>query len=128
MRWRRVLLLLVALGLVSAPVSWIDEGVTPSWVVYPLLLLAGAWRLRRGGRAGTLWIGIAAIAFLLVHVPFTSAALFGSEHPVDAEREFSPLQWFVTLFLIPLATLVAAWLARREAHEGTEVRDPALVG
>jgi hypothetical protein len=106
---------LVLANLASAPVSWFDEGVTPSWVAYPLVLLGGLYRLRAGGRRGTLWIGIAALVFLLVHLPFTYAALFGDEHPVDAEREYSPLQWFITLFLIPLATVVASWVARREA-------------
>lgn len=116
MTWRRVLLGLVLVSIGCAPVSWIDEGVTPSWVVYPLALLVGLYRLRKGGATGTLFVGIAALVFLLVHLPFAYAALFGDENPFGADREFSPVQWFVTLFLIPLATAVVAWLARREAR------------
>jgi hypothetical protein len=94
--------------------------VTPSWVVYPLLLLAGLYRLRSGGTRGTVWVGVAALVFILVHLPFTYAALLGDENPFDAEGEFSPVQWFITLFLIPLATLVVSALAYREARRSRE--------
>jgi hypothetical protein len=113
--WRRVLIALVAISTACAPVSWIDEGVTPSWVVYPLALLVGLYRLRKGGTTGTVFVGVAALVFLVVHLPFAYAAVFGDENPLDAEREFSPVQWTITLFLIPLATVIVAWLARREA-------------
>ena len=46
--------------------------------------------------------------------------LFGDEHPVDPDREFSPVQWFITLFLIPLATVVVSGFAHREARRGRE--------
>jgi hypothetical protein len=113
--WRSALIGLVLVSLACAPVSWIDEGLTPSWVVYPLALLYGLYRLRKGGATGTVFVGIAALVFLVVHLPWTYAALFGDENPLNAEREFSPVQWTITLFAIPLATALVAWRARREA-------------
>jgi hypothetical protein len=56
--WRTVLLALVVVSLACAPVSWIDDGFTPSWIIYPLILLVGLWRMWRGH--GTLYFGIAA--------------------------------------------------------------------
>ncbi|MDQ3823164.1 MAG: hypothetical protein M3321_07980 [Actinomycetota bacterium] len=117
-RWRGALVGLVLVSLACAPVSWVDEGFTPSWVVYPIALLVGLYRLRRGGETGTLYVGIAALVFLIVHLPWTYAAVFGDENPLNPDREFSPVQWLVTLFAIPLATAVVAWLARREARTG----------
>lgn len=56
------------------PVSWVDDGITPSWIVYPiLLLLLALWRVL-GGK-GALVLGVVALVFLLVHLPFTRAAL-----------------------------------------------------
>jgi hypothetical protein len=52
------------------------DGVTPSYIVYPLVLLVGLWRYRRGG--GTLFFGIAATVFLLIHLPFAWAAVTDS--------------------------------------------------
>ncbi len=118
MTWRRALVGLVVVSLACAPISWIDEGFTPSWVVYPLALLIGLYRLRRGGETGTLYVMIAALVFLIVHLPWTYAAVFGDENPLNPDREFSPVQWLLTLFAIPLATAVVAWLARREARTG----------
>jgi hypothetical protein len=116
--WKRVLVGLVVVSILCTPVSWIDEGVTPSWVVYPLALLFGLYRLRKGGATGTLFVGVAAVVFLLVHLPWTYAAFFGDENPLNPDREFSPVQWTITLFVIPLVTAVVAWLARREAKTG----------
>lgn len=118
MTWRAVLIVLVVVSIACAPVSWVDEGVTPSWVVYPLALLFGLYRLRKGGATGTVFIGVAAICFLLVHLPWTYAAFFGDENPLDADREFSPVQWLIMLFAIPLVTAIVAWLAWREARAG----------
>jgi hypothetical protein len=42
--------------------------------------------------------------------------VFGDENPVDADREFSPVQWTITLFVVPLATVIVAALAHREAR------------
>ena len=116
MTWRRALVALVVVSIACAPVSWIDEGVTPSWVVYPLALLFGLYRLRKGGGKGIVFVGVAALVFLAVHLPFTYAAFFGDENPVNADREFSPLQWTITLFVIPLATVIVAALAHRESR------------
>lgn len=115
-QWRAALVAAAVVNLLCAPVSWIDEGVTPSWVVYPLVLLVGLWRVRGGRRTGALFFGIAALVFLVVHLPFTWAALFGDENPFDADQEFSPLQWFLTLFVAPLLLLVVAAFAHRRAR------------
>jgi hypothetical protein len=112
MELRQVVAALAVVNILCAPVSWFDEGVTPSWVVYPLALLIGLWRLRRG--KGIVFFGVAALVFLLVHLPFSFAWLFGGEHPVDADREYSPLQWVLTLLVVPAVLLVAAALGWRE--------------
>jgi hypothetical protein len=71
-----------------------------------------------GGATGTVFVGVAALVFLLVHLPWTYAAFFGDENPLNPDREFSPVQWTITLFVIPLVTAVVARLARREAKTG----------
>ena len=114
---RQAVLALVILSLLCAPVSWIDDGITPSWVVYPIVLLIALWRLRRG--TGALFVGIAALVFLLVHVPWTYAALTGAEHnPLDRAAPSSPVQWLITLFVVPLVTSAVAFLTwHRERSE-----------
>jgi ABC-type branched-subunit amino acid transport system permease subunit len=121
-RWKPILVAVAVLNLLCAPVSWIDEGLTPSWVVYPIALLVGLWRLRVGGRTGTIFLGVAALVFLLVHLPWTWASLFGDENPLNPDREFSPLQWFLTLFVAPLLLLAVAALAHRESRTGRSLR------
>jgi len=111
--WRRVVVALVAASLVCAPVSWIDNGVTPSFVVSPLVLLAGLWRMHQGG--GALYFGIAATVFLAIHVRFTWAALFGDESPLGANEPYSPAQWTATLFVVPLSAAARGFLAWRNA-------------
>jgi hypothetical protein len=91
----------IVISLLCAPVSWIDDGITPSWVVYPVVLLIALWRVSRG--SGALFVGIAALVFFVVHVPWTIAALTGGESPVESVSP-SPVQWLVTLFAVPLAT------------------------
>lgn len=109
---RAVLLVLVLASLASAPVSWAMDGLTPSFVVYPLVLLVGLWRYRRGG--GTLFFGIAATLFLLVHLPFTWAAITDSgTNPADASSPYNPREWFVVMLAIPLMTAIAGFLAWR---------------
>ena len=106
---RRALVGVIVVSLLCAPVSWVDDGITPSWVVYPVVLLVALWRVRRGG--GALFMGIAALVFLLVHLPWTYAALTGAEHnPLDRASPSSPLQWLVTLFLVPLVSSAVGWL------------------
>jgi hypothetical protein len=111
---RRVaLLVLVLASLACAPVSWSMDGLTPSFVVYPLVLLVGLWRYRRG--RGTLFFGIAATAFLLVHLPFIWAAITDSgENPSKASSPYNPREWLVTMLAIPLVTAVAGFLAWQE--------------
>jgi hypothetical protein len=113
--WRTVLLALVVVSLACAPVSWIDDGFTPSWIIYPLILLVGLWRMWRGH--GTLYFGIAGTIFLLVHIPFTWAALFGSQSPTGTDNPYNPVQWLITLFAVPLLTVIAGFLAWREARQ-----------
>jgi len=118
--WRGVLGVLVGASLLSAPISWVDDGLTPSFVVYPIVLLIGIWRLSRGGRSGTLYLGVAALVFFLVHLPFSWAALRGSGvNPADPGAESSPVQWTITLFAVPLLTAVSGLLAWREARTRT---------
>lgn len=98
----------IVASLLCAPWSWFDDGITPSWIVYPLVLLVGAWRVRQG--RGALFLGVAALVFLLVHLPWTWAAITGAEtNPLDRESPSSPLQWLVTLFVIPLVASVIGW-------------------
>jgi hypothetical protein len=113
--WRTVLLGLVAVSLVCAPISWIDDGFTPSWIVYPLVLLVGLWLMWRG--RGTLYFAIAATIFLLVHLPFSWAAVTGDRSPQGPDNPFNPVQWLITLFAVPLLTAVAGFLAWREARQ-----------
>ena len=107
---RNLLLTVLALSLVCAPVSWVDDGITPSWVVYPVVLLIGLWRVLRG--AGALFLAIAATVFFVVHLPWTWAALTGAdENPLDRESPSSPAQWLITLCIVPLVTAaVGLWV------------------
>jgi hypothetical protein len=88
------------------------DGVTPSFVVYPLVLLVGLWRFRRGG--GTIFFGIAATVFLLIHLPFSWAAISDSgKNPYKASAPYEPVEWLVTLLAVPLATAIAGFRAWR---------------
>ena len=113
--WKRLLVALAFLGLIFAVTSWIVEGVTPSWVVFPILLLVGLVRARRGGSSGTVWLGLTALVFLLVHLPFDKAAL--SDHcvnPTGSDKACHPAWWLVSLGAFPLLMVVAAVFAFRE--------------
>lgn len=119
-RGHAVLLTLVGASLVSAPVSWVMDGLTPSFVVYPLLLLVGLWRHHRG--RGTLFFGIAATTFLLVHLPFTWAAITDSgSNPANASSPYNPREWLVTMLALPLMTATAGVLAWRERQRQPDV-------
>ncbi|MDQ2983115.1 MAG: hypothetical protein M3R70_04200 [Actinomycetota bacterium] len=114
--WKRLLIALAGLGLIFAVTSWIVEGVTPSWIVFPILLLIGLVRIRRGGSSGTVWLGLSALVFLLVHIPFDNAAL--SDHcvnPGDSHKACHPAWWLVSLGLFPLLMVLTAVFAFREA-------------
>ena len=77
--------------LLCAPVSWIDDGITPSWVVYPIALVIALSCFRSGH--GALLVAIAALVFLIVHLPWSGAAITGAENnPLDRESPSSPVQ------------------------------------
>jgi hypothetical protein len=107
--WRRALLMMITVSLLCAPVSWVDDGVTPSWVVYPIVLLIALWRFRRGH--APLLVGVAALAFLIVHLPWSWAALTGADtNPLDRDSPSSPAQWLITLFAVPALTSAVGWI------------------
>lgn len=114
--WSRALLVLVIASLACAPISWIVDGVTPSMIVYPAALLAGLWRRSRG--AGTVYFGIAGTIFLLVHLPFTWAVVTGADtNPANHSQPTQPVEWLITLFLLPLATAIVGFVCwRRQRH------------
>src|SRR5687768_6779916 len=103
----QALVAVIVVSLLCAPVSWVDDGITPSWIVYPIVLLIALWRVSRG--SGALFVGIAALVFLAIHLPWTVAALTGGESPVETVSP-SPAQWVVTLFLVPLATCAVGFV------------------
>ena len=118
--WRRAVFALVIVSLLCAPVSWIDDGITPSWIVYPIVLIVALWRLR-GGK-GALFVGVAALVFLLVHLPWTYAAITGAdENPLDRSSPSSPVQWLITLFAVPLATSAVGFLTWMRERSGRPV-------
>ena len=108
----QVVPVLVAASLACAPVSWIVDGITPSGIVYPAVLWIGLWRRSRGG--GTLYFGVAATVFLLVHLPWTWAAVTGRDtNPLDETLPSHALEWIVTLFVIPALLAAAGFAAAR---------------
>jgi hypothetical protein len=115
---RQLVATLAIANVLCAPVSWVDDGVTPSWVVYPLALLVGLWRLRRG--KGLVFLAVAAGVFLVVHLPWSFAFLTDGKHPLDSDLEYSPVQWFLTLLVAPLVLEAAAlWAWLRERSESS---------
>jgi hypothetical protein len=100
------------------------DGVTPSFIVYPLLLLFGLWRYQRGG--GALFFGIVATVFLVVHLPFAWAAITDrGENPYKESAPYNPVEWIVTLFAVPLATALAGFWAWREGRRTEALRPDA---
>ena len=76
--WRRALLVMIIVSLLCAPVSWVDDGITPSWVVYPIALIIALWRYRGGH--GALFVAIAGFVFLIVHLRWSWAVIIGAEN------------------------------------------------
>ena len=114
--WKAVLFGLSLLALFFAVTSWVVEGVTPSWVVFPILLALALIRARRGGTSGIVMVGSAALVFLLVHIPFVAAALSADcVNPVDSDRACHRVFWLLSLALLPLLMVLSAALAFREA-------------
>jgi hypothetical protein len=112
---RSVLLVLVAASLACAPWSWIVDGVTPSWVVYPIVLLFGLWR--------TLYFAIAAAVFFLVHVPWAWTAFSGERSGLlPDDLAVHRFEWAVTLFAVPLLTALAGLTAWRETRTSRSAR------
>ena len=111
---RTILLVLVVASLACAPWSWIVDGLTPSWVVYPIVLLVGVWRVRRGG--ATLYFAIAAAVFFFVHVPWAWTAFTGERTGfLPDDLAIHRFEWAVTLFAFPMLTALAGFAAWREA-------------
>jgi hypothetical protein len=107
--WRRALVVMIIVSLLCAPVSWIDDGITPSWVVYPIALIIALCRYRSGH--GALFVAIAALVFLIVHLPFSWAAITGAENnPADPESPSSSVQWLTSLLVVPLLTTAIGWI------------------
>lgn len=112
---RALLLAAVAASLACAPWSWIVDGLTPSWVVYPLVLIVALWRIGRG--KGALLLAIAATVFLVVHLPWAWSALTGERAgSVPEDLAVHRFAWAVTLFFVPLFTAVAGFAAWREGR------------
>jgi len=107
--WRRALLIVIVASILCAPISWVDDGITPSWVVYPVVLFIALWRVLRG--QGALFVGIAALVFLLVHLPWTWAAITGAgQNPLNADAPYNAGQWLFTLFAVPLLAAAVGWV------------------
>lgn len=102
---------LVVVNLLAGAWSFAVDGVTPSWVVYPLLLLLGMALLRRSRQAAAAYVASLAALFTLVHLGFVSAALSQTcVHPADPGLACHRVTWLVTLGALPAATAVAAAL------------------
>ena len=110
--WVQILVVAVAANLLGGLVFTLTEGVVPSWVVYPILLIIGLWMLRRRAIPGALFLLGSAALFLLVHLPFTLLAGFMTHPCPDCSRT---LLW-VTLFIIPLLTTFVAIIAWQQAR------------
>ncbi|CAN5115265.1 hypothetical protein BH18ACT14_BH18ACT14_13780 [soil metagenome] len=129
---RKVLLALVVVNLIDGVISIVDEGVTPSWVVYPILLVIGTvLLLRKPSRVGIAFLGASALIFVLVHIPFTVEALSPGpcENPADSQRECSSVLWPITLTGVPVVTVIASgWAWRRERRGPTPPAERSAPG
>jgi len=115
----RIIQLLVGVNLAAGLWSLIIDGVTPSWVVYPVLLVITIALLRRGMAAASGYLAGLAALFTVMHLPFARAAVSPDcVHPADPDLVCHPLTWVVTLGIVPALTAVVATavflLARRK--------------
>lgn len=110
--WVQILVVAVAANLLGGLIFIFTEGLVPSWVVYPLLLIIGLGLLRRRPTRGSLFLLGSAALFFLIHLPFTLLAGSMSNPCPDCS---GTLLW-VTLFIIPLLTAFAAIMAWRQVH------------
>ncbi|HET7689079.1 MAG TPA: hypothetical protein VFK41_01760 [Nocardioidaceae bacterium] len=107
---KRIIQLLVGANLAAGAWSFIVDGVTPSWVVYPVLLMITIALLRRGGTTGSGYLAGIAALFTVMHLPFIREAVSSDcVHPADANLDCHPVTWMATLGIVPaLTALVAA--------------------
>ncbi|HEX9387066.1 MAG TPA: hypothetical protein VF918_12160 [Anaerolineales bacterium] len=110
--WVQILIVAVAANLLGGLIFTLTEGLVPSWVVYPILLIIGLWMLRRRAITGALFLLGSAALFLLVHLPFTLLAGFMA-HPCP---DCSPTLLWGTLFIVPLLTAFVAIMVWRQAR------------
>ena len=110
--WVQILVVAVAANLLGGLIFTGTEGLVPSWVVYPILLIIGLWMLRRRAIPGALFLLGSAALFLLVHLPFTLLAGFMT-HPCP---DCSPTLLWGTLFIVPLLTALVAIMVWRQAR------------
>jgi hypothetical protein len=62
-----------------------------------------------------MWLGLSALVFLLVHLPFERAALSGHcVNPADSDKACHPAWWLVSPGAFPLLIVLTAALAFRE--------------
>ena len=100
----------LALNGAAAVVSFVIDGVTPSWVVYPVLLVGVLLLARRSVRNAAIALAVAAALFVAIHTAFVGEALKGDKcvHPADAKLACHPTSWVVTLGVVPLVTAMGA--------------------
>lgn len=111
-KWVQILVVAVAANLLGGLVFALTEGLVPSWVVYPLLLIIGLMMLRRRPITGALFLLGSAILFLLIHLPFTVLVGWRGDQCADC----SPTLLWVTLFIIPLLTVFVTIMAWQQAR------------
>lgn len=116
---------LVGINLVAGAWSFVVDGVTPSWVVYPLLLLISLGLLRRSLSAAAGYLGGLAAVFTLMHLPFATQALSSDcTHPANPALGCNPTTWIVTLAVVPTLTALVSgyvwWQARRSRVEAVQ--------
>jgi hypothetical protein len=112
LNWIQILVGAVAANLLGGLVFTLTEGLVPSWVVYPILLIIGLWMLRKRPTRGALFLLGSAALFLLIHLPFTLLAGYMSNPCPNC----SPTLLWVTLFIVPLLTSFVAMMVWRQAR------------
>ena len=110
--WIQILVVTVEANLLGGLVFTLTEGLVPSWVVYPILLILGLWMLRQRTTIGALFLLGSAALFWLIHLPFT--VLIGLRGSQCADC--SPALLWVTLFIIPLFTTFVAIMVWQQAR------------
>ncbi len=111
--WKRALLVMVAANLITGLVFSVVVQLFPSWIVYPSFLLIGAWRLRKGGTTGTIFLFVTALIFVLVHFPYTP---FGPEGSACAAAGCPRGLAWIALTVVPILTAVVAAIAWQQSR------------